>query len=78
LHPKQQLFIEGWLRFPGSSELRRSVTWADLENFETVDYVDKWLIFFFMSWDTDSARMPQTLYVTVDDTDGSVTQISHV
>ena len=35
--------------------------------------VGKWLVGFFMSWDTDAAGMPETLFVMVDDANGTVT-----
>jgi hypothetical protein len=58
--------------------MRHSVSLLDIADVPSPDVgaVGKWLVAFFMSWDTDAAGMPQTLHVTVDDVDGSVTQIS--
>jgi hypothetical protein len=36
----------------------------------------KWTVHFFMSWDTDTLGMPETLAIMIDDADGSVTRVS--
>jgi hypothetical protein len=39
-------------------------------------FTGRWTVYFFMSWDTDALGMPQTLRVSVDDSDGTVTQVT--
>jgi hypothetical protein len=81
---RRRLYIETWMRFGGSTEMRRSVSLLDRDDVTSADALanvagavaENWLVFFFMSWDTDAAGMPQTLYVGVDDCDGSVIQLS--
>jgi hypothetical protein len=76
---RQRLHLEVWMRFGGSTEMRYSSSWPDPKTFPSRDVsavLGKWLVAFSMSWHTDAAGMPQTLLVTVDDLDESVTQIS--
>jgi hypothetical protein len=76
LGARQRLWIEGWMRFGASTEMRHSVSLLDIEDVQVHESVEgKWLVIFFMSWDTDAAGMPETLHVLVDD-QGSVTQVS--
>ena len=76
---RERLHIQSWMAFCGSAEMRHSVSLLDLADVSSSDasaMSGKWFVAFFMSWDTDAAGMPQTLQVTVDDVDGSVTQVS--
>jgi hypothetical protein len=73
---EQQLFIESWLYSPNPARIKSSSsTWADHTDSETASFLNKWLIYFYMSWDTDAAGMPQTLGVMVDDFGSEVTQM---
>jgi hypothetical protein len=75
----QQPYIESWMQFGGSTEMRYSASLFDLADIPSPDVLamsGKWLVAFFMSWDTDAAGMPETLLVTVDALNGSVTQLS--
>jgi hypothetical protein len=75
---RQRLYAESWIRFDASTEMRYSVSLfdiADIPSSEVEAVEGKWLVAFFMSWDSDAAGMPQTLHVLVDD-QGSVTKIS--
>jgi hypothetical protein len=76
---RHRLQIESWMQFGRSMEIRYSVSLLDLADIQSLDtfaVAGKWLVAFFMNWDTDAAGMPETLQVTVDDVDGIVTQVS--
>lgn len=76
LESEQRLFIESWLYSPGPARIiSSSSTWADQRDSETASFLNKWLIYFYMSWDTDAAGMSQTLGVVVDDFGSGVTQL---
>jgi hypothetical protein len=85
LHPtirqvgsRQRLHAESWMQFHGSTEMRYSVSLLDVADMPSSDFEaveGKWLIAFFMSWNTDAAGIPETLHVLVDD-QGQVTPIS--
>lgn len=73
---EQRLFVESWLYSTDSARMiSSSRTWADHRDSETTNYLNKWLIYFYMSWDTDTAGMPQTLGVMVDDSGSDKTRI---
>ena len=73
---RQRARVESWMRFGRSLELRHSVGLLDLEDLPRRDAAlamsGKWLVSFFMSWDTEAVGMPEALLLTVSDLDGSV------
>ena len=81
-----RLFVECWMRAPGSGRWNKSDIWADESGAEMASLRDRWpewknavigrwTVRFFMSWDTDALGMPETLAVRVGDSDGSVRQL---
>lgn len=78
LSARQRLYLEAWVQVGRSAGMRHSVSVRDVTDDPSLDVSNvtgKWVVSFFMSWDTDAAGMPQTLQVGVDEVNGGMAEV---
>lgn len=73
-----QLQVENWIQLPGAKEMQHAVSLHDLADSPAMDVstvLDKWIIAFRLSGDTDAGGLPEHLVLAVDDSDFTVRRI---